>query len=59
MIKVKAKEYCQNCPYFEAETNKAFQDDFCITYISCTNSVICDSIEKYLTKEMEKKNDQN
>lgn len=59
MIKVRAKTYCENCPCFEAETNKIFQDDVYITYINCEHALLCDSIEEYLLKEMEKKNDQN
>lgn len=62
MIKLNVEEYCQDCPDFEAEVEKATVEvhdfDFMScgiktvtdTVIKCANCEKCDKIRQYLAK---------
>lgn len=57
MIHLAVKEYCQSCPYFEAETEKAarYADNIpyeCDAYIECEHRDICERLEKIFTGEI-------
>ena len=57
MIYLAVKEYCQSCPYFEAETEKAarYADNIpyeCDAYVECEHRGICERLEKIFTGEI-------
>lgn len=48
-IKLEVKDYCQDCPYFEATSSKFYADDKSLcTYVTCEHKHICDNIHNYL-----------
>lgn len=53
MIKLVVKEYCHNCPNFEAVTDKALMcDGDAITIVSCEHCEKCEKIAKYMGAEI-------
>lgn len=54
MIDLVVKDYCHNCPSFEAVTEKLFADCKVIgTYIRCENAEQCQCIENYIKQAYE------
>ena len=52
MLNLITENYCENCPYFEAETNRLYSYDECIlTCIQCEYANICARVYKYAKKE--------
>ena len=52
MLNLISENYCEDCPYFEAETNRLYSHDECIlTCIQCVHANICCRIYKYAKKE--------
>lgn len=66
MIEVKVDEYCQECPYFEAESQTSDNLDSGVylypgvrpvitTTIQCEHRFKCRAIKNYLERRMEEK----
>lgn len=62
MIEIKVDEYCQDCPYFEAESQTNDYIDKVIglrpmitTTIQCEHRFKCRAIKNYLERRMEEK----
>lgn len=48
-ITLEVKEYCQECPYFEATSSKIYTDNEILrTYVICEHRQFCDNIHNYL-----------
>ena len=56
MIYLRIKDYCQNCPNFDADVNKIFTNSGGIvsTEIRCSHVEECDQIRHYLEKSIKK-----
>lgn len=54
MINLKVEYYCQNCPYFEPETEKVenFDMSFVNTIVKCKDQIKCEEIHNHLIKEL-------
>ena len=61
MIELKVKEYCHNCPDFEAKVTVQDTDlfaagesesvgRFCNTTVSCSHAKRCEGIKRYLER---------
>lgn len=49
MIKLNIEDYCQDCPMFEAVTDKLYANCTVLTtYVTCKNKEICNKIKIYL-----------
>jgi hypothetical protein len=47
-------KYCDDCPYFDAETNILYADEgVATTQVECLNRDKCERIYRYLKKELE------
>ena len=55
MINLRVEYYCQNCPYFEPETEKVetFDMSFVNTIVKCKDQIKCEQIHNHLMKELE------
>lgn len=52
MLNLITENYCENCPYFKAETNRLYSYDECtLTCIQCEYANICARVYKYAKKE--------
>lgn len=55
MITLHKATYCEECPEFEAETERTFAGDMCIqTRIYCKHSQRCRNIYKYIKEQAER-----
>lgn len=59
MVTVQIKDYCQDCPYFEAEMTKTrvhTLEGWVVTktIIYCKHEVYCTVLEKHIRQEIEK-----
>lgn len=53
MIKLNIEDYCQDCPLFEAHTNKLYDDNHSlITWIYCEHKNVCKCIPNHLLKKL-------
>lgn len=63
MIKLDVRDYCQECPDFEADVNRnvitgPFDELIeCNTVIQCENRIRCESIIKYLMEQYPNRDD--
>lgn len=59
MIMLYKATYCDECPEFEAETERTFANDKCVeTRVSCKHSRRCRNIYKYIKEQAEKEAEQ-
>lgn len=53
MIRLLINKYCDDCPYFDAETNLLYADEgVATTHVECSNKDKCERIYQYLKKEL-------
>lgn len=61
MIKLEIEDYCQNCPAFEATTEKFtdFAHNAVITKVYCESQKKCARLVQYLERKMRNAGNQN
>lgn len=54
MIELNIQDYCQDCPMFNARTDKVYANSKVFnTYITCENKDICKRIKTYLEEKQD------
>lgn len=54
MIKLNIEDYCQDCPMFDAVTDKLYANCTVLTtYVTCKNKEICNKIKIYLEEKQD------
>lgn len=53
MIELKVRDYCHDCPMFEADVKTVYSNDIPVAhYISCTRSEECRHIIQYISDNL-------